>query len=75
MVREDAFSFAETKMGGNFDFVFGDIWHDAGDGRELYLKMKAWEGQYPDIRFSFWLEDTIRCYLNEDLWHFPDAKA
>ncbi len=71
LVNEDAFAFADTKMGGSFDFVFGDIWHDAGDGRELYLRMKAWETQYPDIKFSFWLEDTIKCYLDEDLWHFP----
>ena len=58
-------------MEGNFDFVFGDIWHDAGDGREPYLRMKAWEAKYPQIRFSFWLEDTIRCYLDEDLWDLP----
>lgn len=68
LVNQDAFAFADTKMAGNFDFVFGDIWHDAGDGRDLYLRMKAWEKKYPDIRFSFWLEDTIKCYLDEDLW-------
>ena len=55
-------------MAGNFDFVFGDIWHDAGDGRDLYLRMKEWESKYPNIQFSFWLEDTIKCYLDEDLW-------
>lgn len=68
LVHSDAFAFADTKMAGNFDFVFGDIWHDAGDGRDLYLRMKTWESKYPDIRFSFWLEDTIKCYLDEDLW-------
>lgn len=71
LIREDAFAFANTKMEGNFDFVFGDIWHDAGDGRDLYLRMKAWEQRFPKIKFSFWLEDTIKCYLNEDLWHLP----
>ena len=73
IVKADAFAFAESQMEGNFDFVFGDIWHDAGDGRELYLRMKAWEEKYPQIRFSFWLEDTIRCYLDEDLWDMPKA--
>lgn len=68
LVHSDAFAFADTQMAGNFDFVFGDIWHDAGDGRDLYLRMKVWETKYPDIRFSFWLEDTIKCYLDEDLW-------
>ena len=71
LVESDAFTFADTKMAGNFDFVFGDIWHDAGDGRELYLRMKEWETRFPDIRFSFWLEDTIRCYLDRELWNLP----
>ena len=68
IVKMDAFDFAKTQMAGNFDFLFADIWHDAGDGRDLYLRMKAWESKYPDIRFSFWLEDTIKCYIDEDLW-------
>jgi len=68
LVCEDAFTFADTKMKGNFDFVFADIWHDAGDGKDLYLRMKAYEQRHPDIRFAFWLEDTIRCYLDKTLW-------
>jgi hypothetical protein len=73
LVCKDAYAFAEEDMAGNFDFVFADIWHDAGDGREPYLKMKQYEQRFPDIRFDFWLEDTIKCYLNEDLWDIPKA--
>ena len=68
LVQADALDFAEQQMAGNFDFVFADIWHDAGDGKELYLKMKPYEARFPTIDFSFWLEDTIRCYLDESLW-------
>ncbi|MBR2010300.1 MAG: hypothetical protein IKA06_00930 [Clostridia bacterium] len=68
LVCEDAFSFADKRLDGNFDFVFADIWHDAGDGKELYLKMKAYEKKHPLIDFTFWLEDTIKCYLDETLW-------
>ena len=71
LVQKDAYAFAEQDMAGNFDFVFADIWHDAGDGREPYLKMKQYERRFPDIAFDFWLEDTIKCYLNEDLWDIP----
>ncbi len=74
LVCRDAFAFAETDMAGNFDFVFADIWHDAGDGRDLYLRMKEYEHRFPDIRFSFWLEDTIRCYLDESLWDVERKK-
>ncbi|MBQ3482571.1 MAG: hypothetical protein IJA78_00155 [Clostridia bacterium] len=68
LIKADAFEFADTRMAGNFDFVFADIWHDAGDGKELYLRMKQYEAKHPEIDFSFWLEDTIRCYLEPDLW-------
>lgn len=68
LVCADAFAFADGQMAGNFDFVFADIWHDAGDGKELYLKMKTYEQKHPDIEFTFWLEDTIKCYLDKSLW-------
>ena len=71
LVQKDAYAFAEEDMAGNFDFVFADIWHDAGDGREPYLKMKEYETRFPDIEFDFWLEDTIKCYLDESLWDIP----
>lgn len=71
LVCRDAFDFAAQEMAGNFDFVFADIWHDAGDGIEPYLKMKAWEKEYPDIRFSYWLEDTLRCYIDPSHWDVP----
>lgn len=68
LVCADAFSFADTEMAGNFDFVFADIWHDAGDGKDLYLRMKAYEQKCPGTKFAYWLEDTIRCYLDKELW-------
>lgn len=74
IVKMDAFEFAKTQMAGNFDFVFADIWHDAGDGCEPYLKMKEWEKQFPDITFTYWLEDTLKCYLEKDLWDIPTTK-
>lgn len=67
-VCRDAFEFAATEMAGNFDFVYTDIWHDAGDGKNLYLKMKPYEQKCPGARFEYWLEDTIRCYLEPSLW-------
>ena len=72
LICADAFDFADHNMGGNFDFVFADIWHDAGDGCELYLRMKEYERLHPDIEFSFWLEDTLKCYLDKSLWYIPE---
>lgn len=60
----DAMLFAaeqKTKKISDFDFVFADIWHDASDGKELYLILKSLERK--DTRYSYWIEDTIKCYL------------
>jgi hypothetical protein len=73
VIRDNAFHFAETRMSeGNYDFVFADIWHDVGDGKDLYLKMKEYEKYSPGTRFTYWLEKTILCYLDKNLW--PEVK-
>lgn len=69
VICADAFDYAKNVMPlEQYDFVFADIWHDVGDGRELYLKMKEFEHLSPDTEYTYWLEDTIRCYLTKELW-------
>lgn len=67
-VCRDAFEFADGGLAGRFDYVYTDIWHDAGDGKALYLKMKEYEKSNPGVDFEYWLEETIRCYLTPELW-------
>ena len=65
----DAFAFAEQlRPGDPYDYVFADIWHDAGDGREMYLRFKSLEKNLPDAGFDYWLEKTILCYIAKELW-------
>ncbi len=70
VIVADAIEFAQHEAPtGGYDFIFADIWHDVGDGRELYLKFKSFEALYPEeTEFSYWLEDSIKCYLDEGLW-------
>ncbi|MBQ1716647.1 MAG: hypothetical protein II025_01980, partial [Ruminococcus sp.] len=63
VVQADAFEFAEKNLPGDFDFVFTDIWHDPSDGVEPYLRMKKIEEKTPSVRFSYWIEDTLRLYI------------
>lgn len=63
LVKKDAFTFAEEDMAGNFDFVFADIWHDAGDGLELYARMRRLEELSPQTEFAYWIEDSLLCQL------------
>ncbi|MBR6916990.1 MAG: hypothetical protein IKN38_02285 [Clostridia bacterium] len=69
IVRSDAFEYASNVAPGEeYDFVFADFWHDAGDGRDLYLKMKEYEKYSQTSEYMYWLEDTILCYLDRELW-------
>lgn len=69
IVCGDAFDFIENTMNPkDFDFGFADFWHDVSDGREHYLRLKEYEKKFPNTQFTYWLEDTIKCYLDRDLW-------
>ncbi len=64
IVDSDAFDYAEHLMQKEqFDFVYGDIWHDVGDGFDLYQRMKSYEHKLPNAEFMYWIEPTIKCYM------------
>ncbi len=70
IVCADAFDYASRLRQDNrhFDYVFADIWHDVGDGKEMYLRLKRFEDRLPDAEYDYWLEKTILCYLAKDYW-------
>lgn len=59
IVNEDAFDFASTMEGYNYAFV--DLWHDVGDGVNLYLRMKQLEKE--KTKYYYWIEKSILSYL------------
>ena len=64
IVCEDAYIFAEHDMAAtNADYVYVDLWHDAGDGLEMYAQMKDYEHLLPNAEFRYWIEPTLKCYL------------
>ena len=65
IVQADAFDYAaRTAPGEDYDCVFTDLWHDAGDGLPLYRRMKALE--VPGPRYLYWIEKTLRAYLPQE---------
>ncbi len=63
IVNSDAFKFAESENVKAFDYIYADIWHDVGDGVELYKKFKIREKFADNAKFGYWIEDTIKFYL------------
>lgn len=64
IAKADAFDFAKKYYPtGYFDYVFADIWHDAGDGLPLYKKFKELEKLNSKMKYDYWIEKTLKCYL------------
>ena len=69
IINKDALLYAKEDFAKErYDFVFADIWHDVSDGKELMLKLKEYEKESPDTEYTYWIEDTINCYLDKKLW-------
>ena len=65
IINDDAFTFAENNYkSGRYDYVFADIWRDAGDGLDCYLKFKELEKLNKSLYYDYWIEKTIKCYLD-----------
>lgn len=62
LVQGDAFDHAQKHLGG-FDYAFTDLWHDAGDGVNLYLQMQEIAGRCPQTKCDYWIEKTLKLYL------------
>lgn len=62
LINMDAFEYLEN-IDSDIDYVFCDLWHDASDGKDLYLKLKKFEEKYKNIKFDYWIEKTIKYYL------------
>ena len=59
IINDDAFNYFKKDI--YYDYVFVDIWHDPSDGIDLYLKFKNLEKD--NIKYSYWIEDTLKCYI------------
>ncbi len=64
IVEADAHMYAkDTMKDEKYDFVFCDIWHDPSDGVGEYQKFKKYEKENQNTEFSYWIEDTLKCYI------------
>lgn len=63
IINIDAYDYLESMKDNNYDYVFVDIYHDASDGKEVYLKFKPYQEKLINTKFSYWIYDTIKFYL------------
>lgn len=58
IIKNDAYNYLETLWGGEYSFCFADIWIDAMDGMQHYLRLKHYE-KILSLPTDYWLEDSI----------------
>ena len=63
IINADAYEFLETMQDKEYDYAFVDIYHDAGDGLEVYEKFRKKTGRFCHTEFAYWIEKTIKYYL------------
>ncbi|MBQ9806754.1 MAG: hypothetical protein IJW49_09675 [Clostridia bacterium] len=59
VVEGDAFDYFEKLSPNDFDSIFADLWHDQGDGLEMYLKLCRIERQNGLKNVDYWIEPTL----------------
>lgn len=64
IINIDAYDFLNNQMNQKeYDYVFVDIYHDASDGKETYLRFKPFEKRFTNTKFDYWIFETIKYYL------------
>ena len=66
IVHADALEYGASRIQNeHFDYVFADLWHDASDGFDLYIKLKRLEKNNTGAKYLYWIEDTIISNLRQ----------
>lgn len=60
LIKDDAFAFLKSMQTDAFDYLFADLWHDASDGLEMYLRIKriAKERGF-SFPVDYWIEPSL----------------
>ena len=61
--KADAFYFIKDIKDKDYDFIFSDLWHDASDGTDAYLKLKKHFINFKCTQCSYWIENSIISHL------------
>lgn len=75
VIESDAFAYFESLSPTDFDSIFADLWHDQGDGLEMYLRLRRIEKQRALRNVDYWIEPTLLSTLRHMVYdQFKCAK-
>ena len=67
VIKDDAFKYLSKLKGGEFNYIYSDLWHNPNDGIINYLKIIKYESKLTDTKFGYWLETGLLCLLRRCL--------
>ena len=68
VVQADALAYMEHELPKqSYDYIFADLWHDAGDGLPLYARLRRIE-EAKGLSFDYWIEDMLLSHLRATLF-------
>ena len=67
IILDDAIKYLYSTKLEKYNHIDVDIWRDTLDMIYPYLKCLALEDQYPDVTFSYWIENTFYTDLQAEL--------
>ena len=63
IINSDVYDYFSSNDLSKYDYIYIDIWHDVSDGMKHYLRLKEYEKKYSNVKFRYWIYDTIKYYL------------
>lgn len=63
ILRADAIDYMEQLQADSFDYCFADLWHDASDGLDVYIRLKRIERKRGLQNIDYWIEPSLLSYL------------
>ncbi len=60
ILQDDAFHYLQTELPkSHYDYLFADLWHDASDGLEMYMRLKRILTAHSDLPTDYWIEPSL----------------
>lgn len=77
IIQADGFEYLNhpgEDINKEFDFVYIDTWPDNVIGLEEYKKYVKYESKYPNLKFDYWLENSLLDSVIINIYQYISAK-
>ena len=63
IIHANAYKYMKKIKDGDYDYIFVDIYHDAGDGLDVFENLSQYTSRFRITKSDYWILNTIKYYL------------